>query len=58
MQGQIGIFAYNDSFKLNSSITVFSVLEKTNSILFYYVLDKFYNDKKDEMTFKLIKLLN
>lgn len=49
----IEIFGQIDSMKLQSSMTLFSLLENTNPV-FQKVLDKYFSGMKDENTFQLL----
>lgn len=50
----VEIFGSVDSLKLQSSMTLFSLLEPTEPV-FQKVLDKFYGGKKDPNTIQLLK---
>jgi uncharacterized protein (DUF1810 family) len=50
----IEVFGSIDSLKLNSSMTLFSLLDPTDPV-FQKVLDKFYGGKKDGNTIQLLK---
>jgi len=50
----VEIFGSVDSLKLQSSMTLFSLLEPTEPV-FQKVLDKFYGGKKDPNTIRLLK---
>lgn len=49
----IEVFGHTDSLKLKSSMTLFSLLENSNSV-FQKVLDKFFDGEKDENTIHII----
>ena len=49
----VEVFGHVDSLKLKSSMTLFSLLEKTNPV-FQKVLDKFFGGMKDEKTIQLL----
>jgi uncharacterized protein (DUF1810 family) len=48
------VFGSPDDLKLQSSMTLFSVVQKTDPV-FQLVLDKFFNGEKDKHTLALIK---
>ena len=50
----IAVFGSTDSMKLKSSMTLFSLLENTNSV-FQLVLEKFFGGLKDERTIDIMK---
>lgn len=47
------IFGFPDNFKLQSCLTLFSMLEISPPI-FGYLLEKYFNGQKDENTFQII----
>ncbi|MDR2705380.1 MAG: DUF1810 domain-containing protein [Planctomycetaceae bacterium] len=49
------IFGSPDDMKLQSSMTLFSLVESTNPV-FQAVLDKFFNGKPDQKTIQLLNL--
>ena len=49
----IDIFGYPDCFKLQSSMTLFSLVDSSIPV-FQEVLEKFYEGKRDEVTLKLL----
>lgn len=49
----VEVLGYTDSLKLKSSMTLFSLLDNSNSV-FQKVLDKFFDGKKDENTIHII----
>lgn len=53
----VSVFGSVDSQKLQSSMTLFCLLESTSPI-FQKVLDKFYGGKKDENTVRLLNTYN
>ena len=50
------IFGYPDNLKLQSSITLFS-FTSTESTVFLNVLNKYFNNKKDQKTLDILKLM-
>lgn len=50
----VEIFGEVDSLKLNSCMTLFDCVSSGNNI-FYQVIDKFYDGKKDQKTLQLIR---
>jgi uncharacterized protein (DUF1810 family) len=51
------IFGFPDNLKLQSCLTLFSMLEISPPI-FGYLLEKYFNGQKDEYTFKIIATKN
>ena len=51
------IFGYPDNMKLQSSMTLFALSIKNESV-FQDILDKFYEGKRDTRTLELIKQSN
>jgi uncharacterized protein (DUF1810 family) len=49
------VFGSPDDIKLKSSMTLFSVVEKSEENIFKKVLDKFFNGETDNKTLTLIK---
>ena len=49
----VEIFGSVDSLKLNSSMTLFSLIENTDPV-FQQVIDQFFDGKKDVKTIKLV----
>jgi len=49
----VSVFGSVDSMKLQSSMTLFAVLEQSHTV-FQQVLDKFYGGRKDEKTVELV----
>ena len=49
----IDIFGYPDCFKLQSSMTLFSLVDSSIPV-FQEVLEKFYEGERDEVTLKLL----
>ncbi len=50
----LSIFGSPDNLKLESSMTLFSLVEKTNPV-FQLVLDKYFKGEKDGQTMQIIK---
>lgn len=50
----LSIFGSPDDLKLKSSMTLFSLVEKTNPV-FQLVLDKYFKGEKDGQTMQIIK---
>ena len=53
----LSIFGSPDDLKLKSSMTLFSLVEKTNPV-FQLVLDKYFKGEKDSQTMQIIKEAN
>lgn len=53
----LSIFGSPDDIKLKSSMTLFSLVEKTNPV-FQLVLDKYFKGEKDSQTMQIIKEAN
>jgi uncharacterized protein (DUF1810 family) len=49
------IFGYIDAMKLQSCMTLFSLVESANKAVFQAVLDKFFNGEKDHKTIDIIE---
>jgi uncharacterized protein (DUF1810 family) len=49
------IFGYVDAMKLQSCMTLFSLVESANKPVFQGVLDKFFNGEKDQKTIDIIE---
>ena len=47
------IFGYTDAMKLRSSMTLFSLVSIPGSV-FHKVIDRYFDGKKDDMTFEIL----